>query len=44
LTLGFLRRRTPPTSMEDWQTRYLPVYSGWAALVVTVFPPVFGFA
>jgi hypothetical protein len=44
LSLGFLRRRSPFTSMEDWQTRYLPVYAAWAALVAAVFPPVFGFA
>jgi hypothetical protein len=44
LSLGFLRGRRPFTSMEDWQTRYLPVYAAWAALVVAVFPPVFGFA
>jgi hypothetical protein len=44
LSLGFLRRRSPFTSLEDWQTKYLPVYAAWAALVAAVFPPVFGFA
>ena len=29
-------------AVERWQTRYLPVYSAWAALVVIVFPPMFG--
>jgi hypothetical protein len=29
--------------LERWQTNYLPVYSVWAAMVVIVFPPVFGF-
>jgi len=29
--------------LERWQTAYLPVYALWAALVVTVFPPAFGF-
>jgi hypothetical protein len=44
LSLGFLRRHTAFTAIEDWQTRYLPVFAGWAALVVAVFPPAFGFA
>jgi hypothetical protein len=43
LTLGFLRARRPFTVVERWQTRYLPVYGVWAAVVVVVFPPVFGF-
>ena len=30
-------------ALERWQTGYLPVYSAWAALVVIVFPLVFGF-
>jgi hypothetical protein len=30
--------------IERWQTGYLPVYHGWAAILVFVFPPVFGFA
>jgi hypothetical protein len=34
---GFLR-------VERWQTAYLPVFGLWAALVVVVLPPVFGFA
>ena len=29
--------------LERWQIAYLPVYSVWAALVVVVFPPVFGY-
>ena len=29
--------------LERWQTRYVPVYAGWAAVVVVVFPVVFGF-
>jgi hypothetical protein len=44
LTVGFLRGRRPFTALERWQTRYLPVYGAWAAIVVVVFPPVFGFA
>lgn len=44
LSVGFLRRRRPFAALERWQTRYLPVYGAWAAVVVVVFPPVFGFA
>jgi hypothetical protein len=40
---SFLRGRTPFTALEQWQTRYLPVFSVWAAIVVLVFPPVFGY-
>lgn len=39
----FLRGRGSFASLERWQTRYLPVYAGWAALVVMVFPPLFGY-
>jgi hypothetical protein len=28
--------------LERWQTDYLPVYALWAAIVVIVFPPAFG--
>jgi hypothetical protein len=44
LSLGFLRGRRPFADLERWQTAYIPVYVAWAALVVIVFPPVFGFA
>jgi hypothetical protein len=40
----FLRARGPFAALERWQTRYLPVYAAWAAIVVIVFPPAFGFA
>ena len=40
----FLRARGTFEALERWQTAYLAVYAVWAALVVTVFPPVFGFA
>ncbi|TDK24030.1 hypothetical protein E2F48_14685 [Arthrobacter crusticola] len=43
LTVGFLRGRRPFTALERWQTRYLPVYALWAAVVVLAFPPLFGF-
>lgn len=44
LGLGFVRGRTGFASLERWQTGYLPVYGAWAAFVVVVLPPVFGFA
>jgi hypothetical protein len=44
LYAAFLRRRTPFRALEAWQTAYLPVYSTWAALVVLLFPPMFGYA
>jgi hypothetical protein len=39
----FLRHRGSFAALEQWQIAYLPVYSVWAALVVVVFPPVFGY-
>ena len=39
----FLRRRGSFVALELWQTRYLPVYSVWAGLVVVTFPPLFGY-
>ena len=39
----FLRRRGSFAGLERWQIAYLPVYSLWAAFVVAVFPPLFGF-
>jgi len=44
LYAAFLRGRRPFRALEAWQTAYLPVYSTWAALVVVLFPPLFGFA
>jgi hypothetical protein len=29
-------------ALERWQTTYLPVFAAWAAIVVVVFPPAFG--
>ena len=43
LSVGFLRGRRPFAALERWQCRYLPVIGVWAALVVLVLPPVFGF-
>jgi len=39
----FLRGRDPFSSLERWQTGYLPVYAAWAAFVAFVFPPLFGY-
>ena len=44
LSAGCLRGRRPFAQLERWQTRYLPVYGVWAAIVVVVFPLVFAFA
>jgi hypothetical protein len=43
LMLGLVRRRTPFSALERWQTAYLPVYAVWAWVVVLAFPPVFGY-
>jgi hypothetical protein len=39
----FLRHRGSFADLERWQIAYLPVYAAWAALVVVLFPPVFGY-
>lgn len=43
LYVNFLRGRGAFTALERWQTSYLLVYAAWAAIVVIVFPPVFGY-
>ncbi|MBJ8344721.1 permease prefix domain 1-containing protein [Antrihabitans sp. YC2-6] len=43
LTLRFVRRQSGFAPLEEWQTRYLPVYGAWAAVVVIVLPPLFDF-
>jgi hypothetical protein len=43
LYLRVLKGRGSFTDLERWQTGYVPVYAAWAALVVIVFPPVFGY-
>ena len=43
LYASFLRRRGSFAELERWQIVYLPVYSAWAALVVVLFPPLFGY-
>jgi hypothetical protein len=44
LLAGFMRGRRSFADLERWQTRYIPVYALWAAVVVAVFPPLFAFA
>jgi hypothetical protein len=44
LYVRFLRGRGSLTGLERWQTDYLLVYAVWAAIVVIVFPPAFGYA
>jgi hypothetical protein len=39
----FIRHRGSFIDLERWQVAYLPVYAVWAALVVVIFPPVFGY-
>jgi hypothetical protein len=39
----FVRQRGSFAALERWQIAYLPVYSMWAAFVVIVFPPLFGY-
>ena len=43
LYASFLRHRGSFAALERWQIAYLPVYAVWAALVVVMFPPLFGY-
>jgi len=43
LYIRFLRGRGSFPALERWQTDYIPVYGAWAAIVVILFPPVFGY-
>ena len=43
LYANFLRHQGSFGNLERWQIAYLPAYSLWAALVVVVFPPLFGY-
>jgi hypothetical protein len=43
LYLRFVRNRGSFAELEKWQINYLPVYAMWAAVVVVVFPVVFGY-
>jgi hypothetical protein len=43
LGFGFVRGRCGFGAVERWQTRYLPVYGGWAAVAMIAVPPAFDF-
>jgi hypothetical protein len=43
LYIRFLRGGGSFRALERWQTNYIPVYAGWAAIVVVIFPPMFGY-
>ena len=43
LSARFLTRRSSFHRLERWQTTYLPVFALWAATVVVILPPLFGF-
>jgi hypothetical protein len=43
LYMRFVRGHGSFTTLERWQTAYLPVYAIWAAFVVVGFPPLFGY-
>jgi hypothetical protein len=42
-SVRFLRGRGTFHQLERWHTGYLPVFAAWAAAVVVVLPPAFGF-
>ncbi|HET7275226.1 MAG TPA: permease prefix domain 1-containing protein [Longimicrobiaceae bacterium] len=44
LYVRFMRGRGSFAALERWQMAYLPVYAVWAAVVVVLFPLIFGFA
>jgi hypothetical protein len=44
LSVRFLTRRSTFHRPVRWQTAYLPVLALWAATVVVVLPPLFGFS
>jgi hypothetical protein len=39
----FLRGRVAFSRLSSWQTAYLYIFAGWAAVVAFLFPPLFGF-
>ncbi|WP_198678588.1 permease prefix domain 1-containing protein [Pseudidiomarina marina] len=39
----FIRGQWSFALLEQWQTRLIPVYAIWAAIVVFIFPLIFGF-
>ena len=44
LSARFVTGRSRLHRLERWQTTYLPVFALWAAGVVVVLPPLFGFS
>jgi hypothetical protein len=44
LSIRFLRGTHGFHRLERWQTAYLPVFAIWAAAVVVIVPPAFGFS
>jgi hypothetical protein len=44
LAVRFVTGRSTFHRLERWQTGYLPVFALWAATVVVVLPPAFGFS
>ena len=44
LSVRFLTGRSSFHQLERWQTSYLPAFAVWAAAVVVVLPPAFGFS
>jgi hypothetical protein len=44
LAVRFVKRRSTLHRLERWQTSYLPFFALWAATVVVVLPPLFGFS
>jgi hypothetical protein len=43
LSMRFLRGGIAFHRLERWQTSYLPIFALWAATVVALLPPLFGF-
>jgi hypothetical protein len=43
LYVRFLSGHGSFAALEQWQTDYLPVYALWAAIIVIIFPPLFGY-
>ena len=42
-SMRFIAGKSTFHSVERWQTTYLPIFAIWAATVVVVLPPIFGF-
>ena len=42
--MRFIVGRSTFHRVERWQTTYLPIFAIWAATVVVVLPPIFGFS